>query len=82
MKPCVVVKKSLFDLQYIVIGHGGLFFIMRKAINTDKDGNALCIKASYFKNAAYSTLTQWGGEDSHYPVTGVLEIDETDSVEY
>ena len=52
---------------------------MNKGINTDKEGNALCIKACYFKNAAWSTLTHWGGVESHYPVTGVLEIDETDS---
>lgn len=43
-------------------------------VNTDWAGNSLCVKASYFKNAAWSTLTQWGGEDSHFPVTGVMVL--------
>ena len=65
----VVSPQLLFDMKVV-------------PINTDKDGNALTIKACYFKNAAYSTLTQWGGVNSHFPVTGVMEIDETDSLEY
>lgn len=32
---------------------------IRIPTNTDIDGNALCIKACYFKNAAISTLTSW-----------------------
>lgn len=48
---------------------------IRIPTNTDINGNALCIKACYFKNAALSTLTSWMfGSGSHYPVTGVLEL--------
>ena len=46
---------------------------MNIPINTDKDGNAFTIRACYFKNADYSTLTQWGGM-KFYPATGVLEL--------
>ena len=41
-------------------------------INITRDGCAFAVKASYFKNAALTTLTGGGG---HYPVTGVLEVD-------
>ena len=48
---------------------------IRKPTNTDADGNALCIKASYFKNAAISTLLSWMVYSGcHFPVTGVLEL--------
>lgn len=48
---------------------------IRIPTNTDIDGNALCIKACYFKNAAVSTLTSWMVYSGcHYPVTGVLEL--------
>lgn len=47
---------------------------IRIPTNTDIDGNALCVKASYFKNAAISTLTSWMWGGNHYPVTGVLEL--------
>ena len=44
-------------------------------VNTDLVGNSLCIKACYYKNAAWSTLTQWGiGDTSHFPVTGVMVV--------
>lgn len=46
-------------------------------INVTGDGCAYAIKASYFKNAAITTLTQGG---AHYPCTGVFEIhDDKDS---
>lgn len=47
-------------------------------INVTGDGNAFAVKASYFKNASLTTLTQGGG---HYPCTGVMEIrdDRTDN---
>ncbi len=41
-------------------------------INITRDRCAFAVKASYFKNAALTTLTGGGG---HYPVTGVLEVD-------
>lgn len=40
-------------------------------INVTPEGNAYGIKASYFKNAAITTLTGGGG---HFPCTGVIEI--------
>lgn len=43
----------------------------RLPINVTPEGNAYGIKASYFKNAAITTLTGGGG---HFPCTGVLEI--------
>lgn len=51
---------------------------IRIPTNTDIDGNALCIKACYFKNAAISTLTSWMAGGNHFPVTGVLELYEDD----
>lgn len=42
-----------------------------KPINVTPEGNAYAIKASYFKNAAITTLTGGGG---HFPCTGVIEI--------
>lgn len=44
-------------------------------INVTRGGCAFAVKASYFKNAALTTLTGGGG---HYPVTGVLEIVDSD----
>lgn len=43
----------------------------RLPINVTPEGNAYGIKASYFKNAAITTLTGGGG---HFPCTGVIEI--------
>lgn len=40
-------------------------------INTSRGCIAYGIKASYFKNASLTTMTQGGG---HYPCTGVLEL--------
>ncbi len=40
-------------------------------INVTPEGNAYGVKASYFKNAALTTLTRGGG---HFPCSGVLEI--------
>lgn len=42
-----------------------------KPINVTSEGNAYGIKASYFKNAAITTLTGGGG---HFPCTGVVEV--------
>lgn len=42
-----------------------------KPINVTPEGNAYGIKASYFRNAAITTLTGGGG---HFPCTGVIEI--------
>ena len=40
-------------------------------INTTDEGLAYAIKASYFKNASLTTLTQGG---RHFPCTGAVEI--------
>ena len=42
-------------------------------INVTPEGNAYGIKASYFKNAAITTLTGGGG---HFPCTGILEVED------
>ena len=42
-------------------------------INTTNDGCAYGVKASYFKNAAITTLTGGGG---HFPCTGILEVED------
>ena len=39
-------------------------------INVTEDGCAYGVKASYFKNASLTTLTQGG---THFPCTGVIE---------
>lgn len=44
---------------------------LKLPINVTPEGNAYGIKASYFKNAAITTLTGGGG---HFPCTGVIEI--------
>ena len=44
---------------------------LRLPINVTSEGNAYGIKASYFKNAAITTLTGGGGP---FPCTGVIEI--------
>lgn len=42
-------------------------------INTTNDGCAYGVKASYFKNAAITTLTGGGG---HFLCTGILEVED------
>ena len=49
---------------------------MMNPINTTPDGLAYGIKASYFKNASLTTLTQGG---HHFPCTGVMEIYDDDT---
>lgn len=44
---------------------------LKLPINVTPEGNSYGIKASYFKNAAITTLTGGGG---HFPCTGVIEI--------
>lgn len=44
-----------------------------KLINTDNEGNAICIKANYFKMGKKNFIPQFGG--MKYAATSVLEIE-------
>lgn len=45
----------------------------RRPINIDNEGNAICIKANYFKMGATNLLPQFGG--MKYAATSIYEID-------